>query len=175
MKVPTLLSKLLGKIEQVDASQVENFNTLAAEFVAYKDEAEGVVQAYTTQVNELTTALADAAEQVASLTTALAEATAEKTAAVEAAAAQKLADRKEKIVALVGEINADAMLQVTTDMDDQRFETFIAAISGVQAKEAKSPLFKEVGATTDVEVPQTTESAEMKLLKAKYPQDGAVR
>lgn len=174
MKVPTLLSKLLGKIEQVDASQVENFNTLASEFVAYKDEAEGVVQAYTTQVNELTTALADTAEQVASLTTALAEATAEKTAAVEAAAAQKLADRKEKIVALVGEINADAMLQVAIDMDDQRFETFIAAISGVQAKEAKSPLFKEVGATTDVEVPPSTESAEMKLLKLKYPQS-AVR
>lgn len=173
MKVPTLLSKLLGKIEQVDASQVENFNTLAAEFVAYKDEAEGVVQAYTEQVNELTTALAAAAEQVASLTTALAEATAEKTAAVEAAAAQKLAARKEKIVALVGEINVDAMLQVTTDMDDQRFETFIAAIGGVQVREAKSPLFNEVGATTDVEVP-STESAEMKLLKAKYPQ-GAVR
>lgn len=173
MKVPTLLSKLLGKIEQVDASQVENFNTLAAEFVAYKDEAEGVVQAYTTQVNELTTSLATATEQIATLTTALAEANAEKTAAVEAAAAQKQADRMAKIVAIVGEAKADALLQITSDMDDPRFDTFIAAIGGVAVNEAKSPLFTEVGATTEVEVPKTTgKSKEMLLLEEKY---GAVQ
>lgn len=176
MKVPTLLAKLLGKVEQVDAAQIENFNALAAEFVAYKDEAEGVVQAYTTQVAELTTNLEAAAAQITELQSQLDAATAEKREAAEAAAAAKVAARKEKIVAAIGEDKADALLTATAHMEDAQFDTVVAALTGAALAEAKSPLFKEVGASVEANVPQTTgESAEMKILKQKYQQGAGSR
>jgi hypothetical protein len=173
MKDTSLLAKIMGKSVEIDVLQTEAYKTLSAEFETFKADANALVESYTTQVGDLTTALATATEQVTSLTAALAEANAEKTAAAEAAAAQKTATRKEKIVALVGEDKADALLQVTSDMDDPRFDTFMTAIGGVSANEAKSPLFTEAGVTTEVEAPKTAgKSKEMLLLEEKY---GAVQ
>lgn len=167
----TTLSRILGTAP-VDVTKTDVYVALAAEFEAFKAEANGVVDQYAAQVSELTTALEAAGELATSLQAKLDEAQGVIVAAAEQAAAAKLAARKEKIVAAVGEAKADALMAATQNMDDTQFSEIMGALGVAADKEAKSPLFNEVGVTTQTEtVPSATaESAEMKILKARHQQ-----
>lgn len=171
MKVPTLLSKILGNVEKVDATQVANFEALTKEFVEYQANAEGVVAEYTAEVEKLTLTVTALTLKAEALQSQLDEALAEKRAEAEAQASAKQAARKALIVTAIGEDKAEGLLAATADMEDAQFNTVLAALGVSAAVEAKSPMFEEIGASVDADVPPTTgESAEMKLLKQKYPQ-----
>jgi hypothetical protein len=108
---------------------------------------------------------------VATLTTALEAVVAEKAEMIAAAGITKMTARKEKVVAAIGELKADALMMATGGLDDAAFEAVVSALAGSVEAEAATDMFKEVGAsaTADVSKVVAGESAEMRLLKAKYP------
>lgn len=170
----TTLSRILGT-SPVDVTKTEVYIALADKFAAFEAEANGLVEQYTTQVNELTVALDAAGALAASLQAQLDEALASVASVAEQAAAIKADARKQKIVAAIGEAKAQAMIDATANMSDEQFEAVIGAIGVASDIEAKSPLFNEIGVSAETtKAPASGESAEMKLLKQAYPQ-GATR
>lgn len=157
-----MLTRILNSTP-VDVTKSEVFIALSAEFEDYKVQANEVVETYATQVADLQTQLAAAVAKNAEFEEQL-KSEAEKAAAV------KLAARKSKIVAAIGEAQADAVLEATKNMEDAQFETVVAAFAGRAAVEAKSVLFTEVGVDAATATPQANGavSEEMKLLRQKY-------
>lgn len=161
------LSRILGT--PVDVTKSDVYIALAAEFEAFKAEANGVAEAYSTQVNELTAQLASVSDLVASLQAQLDEAKAAQATAAEQAAVAKAEARKQKIVAAVGEDKAPGLIAATESMEDAQFDAVMAALGVAADAEAKSPLFNEIGVSAETTVaPTSGESEEMKILKARH-------
>ena len=104
--------------------------------------------------------------------TALQSAEDTKAALVADAAQKRFSARKEAIVASVGTAKADALLAATDNLDDASFNAVVGAMAGSYEAEAKTEMFKEVGIATKTDasavVTEPEESAEAKMLKAKY-------
>ncbi len=168
MKSP-LLDKLLGKSAEIDAAVAEATKALNIEFEAFKIEANGVAEAYATQVSELTTALGAASELATSLQAQLDAANGKLAEVTASAAAKAAATRKEKLIAAAGEAKADAWMELAADMDDEKFDKLVDTLGAQAAAEAKSPMFTEVGASAQADASKTTsKSKEMLLLEEKY-------
>lgn len=121
-------------------------------------------------LTEQTATIASLTEQLSKANEALAAVEATKEAVILAAKETKAAARKTAVVAAVGEAKAEALLLATETLDDAAFEAVTQALVGKAAAEASTPLFKEVGVEAQADASQATEeSAEMRLLKAKYP------
>lgn len=158
-----LLTRILNSTP-VDVEKTEVFIALSTKFEEFKAEANGVVEAYATQVADLQAQLAASVAKNVEFEEKL-QSEAEKVVAM------KLAARKEKIVAAIGETTADGVLEATKNMEDAQFETVVAALAGRNATEAKSALFTEIGVDAATATPQANGgvSEEMKLLRQKYP------
>jgi peptidoglycan hydrolase CwlO-like protein len=141
------------------------------------------VETNTAQLAELQAALASQSEALEAVTGKLAEmqskfegaqaaldaVEATKAALVADAKAVRLQARKDAIVASVGTDKADALLAATDLLDDVSFKAVVNAMAVSFEKEAATPLFKEVGLSAEASAPDVVEeSAEAKLLKAKY-------
>lgn len=159
----------MGASAEIDVAQTEAYKTLSAEFESFKTTANSVAEAYATQVGELTAALDAAGELATTLQAALDESNSKLAAITETAEVARVTTRKEKIVAAVGEAKADALLAATTAMDDEQFNTLVAALGTQAVAESKTKMFTEVGASADVDVTKTAgKSAEMLMLENKY-------
>lgn len=166
----SLMRKLGGTVETVEASTPESIVALQAEFDAFKADAEA-------QHTELASALETAVNAVKEADTRVAEMQAELAsfqATAEAAAAKaeeaRLSARKQKIEAAVGSEKADALMVATNGLDDTAFNAVLSAMTLATDKEAKSTMFTEQGAAAEVDAGKVvTESAEMKILRARYP------
>lgn len=137
--------------------------TVSAEFGEFKTSAEAAMLEAAEKITSLEAALAEA-------NAALEAANADKAQAVVDAAALKAAARKEKVIAAVGTERAPALLTVTEGMEDAAFDAVLSALSTGAKAEAESPLFTEVGVDAQADTAKVveSESAEMKILKAKY-------
>lgn len=165
MKEKTMLSKLLAGISSKPAQVAEVAevaeSALSVEFSAYKESAEK-------QVLELTAAVTQAASKIEELQAALELATASLASEREVAKATKLAVRKEKIAAAVGDERVDALMAATASMDDAGFNSIVDALTLSVDAESKSKMFTEQGATVSasaVEVNQDADGAVMAALK----------
>lgn len=174
------LQKALGvqpKAEEVAGPAVEaavaelsaTLDATRAEFDEFKQTAEALLVAADAEKAELVAKLEEANAKLAAAADVLASAEADKEAAEAAALAAKLNARKEKVLAAVGTERADALLQVTEEMDDAAFDAVLSAI-GLGAKaEAESQMFNEVGVAAEADAAKVVdESPEMKILKKKY-------
>lgn len=146
---------------------------LQSQFEAFKLESES-------QITELSTALATAVKAVEAADARVAElqalvdaAEAEKAEAAVKAAEAKTAARKEKIVAAVGTVRAEAVAAATEGLADAAFDAVLSAMTLSVEAEATSPLFTEAGVTAEADAATVAnavvESAEMKILRTKYP------
>lgn len=157
----------------------KDYSVAMAELEGVKETLAVVQTELNTKMEELSAVVAEMAsvkEEKATLETALVEAL-EKLAGAEEytkqlaekAVEEKLAARKEKLVATIGEARADATFEAVKGIDDAAFETVVSAFAMSLEVEANSPAFKETGATVDVEASSiVVESEESKILKAKY-------
>lgn len=150
--------------KQTDTAAPEMAAKLASTLEAMASQAEAL-QAVTDKLTEMS-ALYEGAQAALN---AVEDA---KAALVADAKAVRLAARKEAIVASVGTDKAESLLSATDALDDAAFKAVIGAMATTFDKEAKSPLFSEVGVSDKSESPDVAavveESAEAKLLKAKY-------
>jgi hypothetical protein len=122
------------------------------------------------QLADAISALAEMTSKFEAAEAALATIAAEKTALEVAAAVAKASARKVQVEAAIGTEKAAGLLLATEGLDDVSFDKVVAALAGSVDAEAKSTLFQEVGATGVVDAAKIVEeSAEMKILKAKYP------
>jgi len=171
MKEKNMLSRILGlgNSAEQDAKAIADVATLQAEFDAYKATAEELLAVTDKQLTESSEALAKVVAHAESLEAKVAALEAEKATTVATAEAKRLAARKEKIVEAVGTARADALMAATEALDDTAFDAVVSALKLSVDTEAKSEMFKEVGAAAEVDAAKVTEeSAEMKILKAKY-------
>lgn len=144
---------------QVDAAAHE---ALVQEFEAFKAEANALVAQAEGDSAELISKLEGAWATITSLEAQIAEMNA-------SALAAKLSARKEKVVAAIGTERADSLMAATEGLDDTAFDAVVSALVGKGEAEASSDLFKEVGVTAEVDASKVeSETAEMKMLKAKY-------
>lgn len=165
--------KALQKAVGIKPEANAELTALQAEFNEFKETAEALMAAaeereaeLAAKLEEANAKLAEVAEAVAAAEAAKAQAEADALAAVEAALAAKLAARKDKLIAAVGTERADALLAL--EMDDAAFEAVVAALGVSAAVEAASPLFNEAGVDAQADAAQVVESAEMRILKAKF-------
>lgn len=154
--------------EDVTAAVQAAVAELRTEFDEYKQTAEALLENAEAVLVARTAELDAALARVKELEASTVDAEAAAAAAEAEALARKLAARKEKVVAAIGTERADALLKVTEGMDDAAFEAVASALGVSAAAEADSPLFKEVGADAQADASKVEESAEMKILKAKY-------
>lgn len=160
------LKKTFGLTEassaEVNANQVSELNTQLSELSSKFEEAQSVNLALTEQVAQL-------ASQLQESQTKLAEMTAKAEAEMVNAAKVKADARMSKLVETVGSVKAEGLFAATKDMDDVGFDAIVGAVAATYKSEEESPLFKEVGATAEVDVASVTEkSALQKRLEEKY-------
>lgn len=169
MKQPSLLSSILGAKVQVDVTKTEAYLALFTEFEAYKTQASEVLALADAKVTELSATNESLTAQLAAIADLVAEKELAEAARAEQAKADRLAVRREKIEAAVGDSVADALLSATTEMDEESFARFVTALTLTVDNEAKSPLFKEAGVAAEVDPSKAVAiSDEMKLLQDKY-------
>lgn len=84
--------------------------------------------------------------------------------------AEKVAKRKAKLVAAVGETEAEGVMAVAKSLDDNAFEVILKSLSVAKGKEANSEMFTEKGVEgkTDTKAQMEQDSGVMKMLKSKY-------
>ena len=85
---------------------------------------------------------------------------------------EKLTARKSLIVDAVGTARADAIFDMSKEMDDKSFGVMLNAVATSMKQESDSEMFKEVGVAGEVAASAEEESLEMKLLKAEYGSTG---
>ena len=164
------LKKQLGITESTNIDMVELDNvkaqlaSLQEQFAAKELEMADVVAKFDAVVAEKAAteeALATAIEHAQQL-----EAAAKDLA--DKQLADKLAKRKELIVATVGETKADATFEAVKALDDAAFDTVVSALALSVEKEAKSEMFTETGITAEVDETKVTMTAEERILREKY-------
>lgn len=152
------------------AEQVIETLSIAIDTSALQLELDAIKAEFGVQLDAANAALAELTGKYEVATAQLAAIAAEKAELVANAAAAKLAARKEKIVAAIGTEKSDALMTATEGLDDAQFNAVVSAMAGSVEAEAKTDLFKEVGVTADADASKVTEeSAEMQILKKKYP------
>lgn len=122
--------------------------------------ASALVSSLSAEKDNLEAALATSLEQNTELQSKIQD-TAEK------ALETKLADRKAKLVAAVGDEKAEPALEALKELEDAAFSAVVAAMATSVAKEAQTELFTETGVAGDAE-PSKEMTAEEKILRAKY-------
>lgn len=145
-KQPDAADNNTAEMAALLATATENFATLQSQFT------------------ELQTQFAQATVKLASLE-------AEKVAADGKAKALVQATRKEKLEAVLGTIPAASVFTSLETVDDNTFETVLNAFVANREVEAKSDMFQEKGVAAEAPSDTPEESAEMKILKAKYNQN----
>jgi len=160
------LKKTFGLTEasaaDVNAGQVTELTTQLSELSTKFDEAQAVNLALTEQVSQLASKLQEAEAKVVEMT---AKAETEMLNAAKVKSDARLA----KLVDTVGTVKAETLFAATKDMDDAGFDAIVGAVAATYKSEEESPLFKEVGATAEVDVASVTEkSALQKALEEKY-------
>lgn len=173
-----LFKKFYKPAEADNKEEAEHMATKEGQPVMAADnkvaEMAALLESATTTLASTQKQLAELATQYAVAQSALQSAEDAKAALVADAAQKRMSARKESIVASVGTAKADALLAATDNLDDASFNAVVSAMSGTYEAEAKTAMFKEVGmaAKTDpsavAEMSEPEESAEAKMLKAKY-------
>lgn len=159
------LKKKLGIVPNTEANESENTTVtfVATETEEYKE----LLAGFTEQSAQLDAALA----KVVSLEAQMQQ-FADAKAQAEATAKQvKMDARLASLSKEVGDERAKNVLAATEALDDAQFEAIASALKLSADTEAKSALFTEQGANEEVSADaRNEESAEMKLIKAKYKQ-----
>lgn len=170
----SMLKSILGTKPEQDVEAVVAAATAAlqADFDSFKATAEELLAAETEQLTEAKAALAEAATLIETLQAEVATLKGETEKAVVDAETMRKNARLAKITEAIGTASAAALMAATEALDDAAFEAVVSALNGKTEAEAKSALFTEVGVAAEVDTTKVTteESAEMKLLKAKYAQ-----
>jgi uncharacterized membrane protein YdfJ with MMPL/SSD domain len=141
------------------------------QMAAQLKQAQEILASKTAEMETLQSALAEMAEKVAKAEAALQENEAAKAVLIADAKAKQAAARKEKVVMAIGENDkATKLLAATEGMEDAAFEAVVSALAGSLEQEAKSEMFKDVGADgAKADASKTIEkSAVMKALEDKY-------
>ena len=146
------LSELQAQVAQLQSQ----FNDVQVELSS----ASALVASLSAEKDNLEAALATALEQNTELQSKIQD-TAEK------ALETKLADRKAKLVAAVGDEKAEPAFEALKELEDAAFSAVVAAMATSVAKEAQTELFTETGVAGDAE-PSKEMTAEEKLLREKY-------
>jgi hypothetical protein len=160
--------------KEVDMSKQDNSQTVQAA-VDEKHTAEMTVLQETlasqsAALEAVTGKFAELQAKYSELEAQAAAADQSKADAIAEAKAVKAKARTEAITAVLGTEQAPALLAATESLDDKAFANVIEAMTANRTVEAKSTLFTEVGVSAVAEVPSEAakESAEAKLLKAKF-------
>ena len=119
------------------------------------------MQALTELVEEMST-------KYTALQSSLAASEAAKASLVLDAKAKQLAARREAIVAAVGSSKVDSLMSATELLSDEQFGAVVGAMSVALNVESKSVMFNEVGISASPVVETKEETAEMKILKARF-------
>lgn len=130
---------------KIDATDVKaEIEALQEQFASFQAEANALLAAAEADAKELKEKL-EAAQAV------IAAVEAEKAQMIADQLAAKLAARKEKIVAAIGDEKADGLMAATEGLDDAAFNAVVSALVGSIEAEAKTDMFKEIGVNAEVD------------------------
>lgn len=145
----------------------------AVEMAAQLKQAQEALSSQAADMTALTELVEELSAKVTQAQAELAAAEKSKADLIADAKAKQAAARKVKVEAVIGENEkAVKLLAATENMEDAQFEAVVSALAGSFEAEAKTEMFKEVGVAAEADAAKvvTEESAEMKMLKAKYAQ-----
>ena len=164
------LKKQLGIKESATDVDMAAFEDIKVQFSQLQEQFTAQGTELANLVAQVATFEAEKAALETALSTAIEHSQALEAAAKEAAdklLADKMADRKAKLVSAIGTEKADAAFEAVKGLEDAAFAAVVTAMATSVEVEAKSELFSETGVAGDAE-PKSEMTAEEKILRAKY-------
>lgn len=165
-----MLDRLKKQLGIVDAVASPELAEIQEQLAQLQSQFEGVQANLSDAVNTITTLSADKANLEAALATAIEHSQALEASAKEVAdkvLADKMAERKAKLVSAIGTEKADTAFEAVKGLEDAAFAAVVTAMATSVEVEANSTLFKETGVSGEAE-PAATMTVEEKILREKF-------
>lgn len=168
-----MLKKLQKYFNPASAEQQEEVKTMAvennAEMAAELKVAKETLVSQAADMQALTELVEELSAKFEKTQAALDASEGAKANLVADAKAKQLATRKAAVEAAVGTEKAEALMTATETLDDIQFNAIVDAMAKSFDIETKGSMFKDVGVAATADATKVVEeSAEMKLIRAKY-------
>ncbi len=153
--------------EKLQTGVKENLNTNINEQLSL---AQQTIVELNTQVGNMTAEIAGYKQELESLRGFAAEAEAKAKAAEAEMKAKELADKKQQLADVIGKDNPklDETFSAISSLDTESFNVVVGGFKAAFVVESETSLFQEKGVSGEADTSKVEESAEMKILKARF-------